>query len=251
MSSRKRTALVMLHLAVALLLAAPVLAADAPAIDPRAEQILKATADYLKDAKEFVFQADITIDDILPSGPMIQYSGTMHSGVKRPNKARSLFSGDLRNSSSWYDGETFTMLNKKLNLYSQWPAPSSLDETMDKLQEKLGVRIPLNSLFYSDPYKHWMDGVIVAIYAGEHLVNGRPAHHIIMIQDEIDAQVWIEEGKQLVIRKVVITYKNAPGSPRFAAHFSNWDFSPRLSDLLFSFSPPEGADKIEILQVSK
>ena len=251
MSSRKRSVLITLHLAAVMLFTAPVLAADAPAIDPRADQILKATADYLKGAKEFVFHADITIDDILPSGPMIQYSGSLKAGVRRPNKARSLFSGDLRNSSSWYDGKTFTMLNKNLNLYAQWPAPSKLDTTMDKLQEKLGVSLPLSSLYYSDPYKRWMDGAFVVIYAGEHLVNGQPTHHIIMIQEDVDAQVWIDEGKQLVIRKVVLTYKNVPGNPQFTAIFSDWDFSPRLSDLLFAFSPPRGADKIEFLPVSK
>jgi hypothetical protein len=251
MSSRKRTILAMLHLAAVMLFAAPVLAADAPAIDPRADQILKATANYLKEAKEFVFHAEITIDDILPSGPMIQYSGSLKAGVRRPDKARSLFSGDLRNSSSWYDGKTFTMLNKNLNLYAQWPAPSKLDSTMDKLQEKLGVTLPLSSLYYSDPYKRWMDGALVVIYAGEHFVNGQPTHHIIMVQEDVDAQVWIHEGKQLVLRKVVLTYKNVPGNPQFTAMFSNWDFSPRLSDLLFSFSPPKGADKIEFLPASQ
>jgi len=251
MSSRKCTALAMLHLAAVMLFTAPALAADAPVIDPRADKILKATADYLKNAKEFVFHAEITIDDILPSGPMIQYSGTLRAGIKRPNKARSLFSGDLRNSDSWYDGKTFTRLNKNLNVYSKWPAPSDLDSTMDKLQEALGVTLPLSSLYYSDPYKHWMGGALVVIYAGEHFVNGQPTHHIIMVQDDVDAQVWIHEGKQLVIRKVVLTYKTVPGNPQFTALFSDWDFSPRLSDLLFSFSPPAGASKIEILPVSK
>lgn len=251
MSSRKCTALAMLHLVAVVFFAAPVLAADAPAMEPQVERILKATADYLKDAKAFTFHADITIDEPLPSDVMVQYGSSLDAAIKRPDMVRALWRGDLRNSGTWYDGKTFTRLNEDLNLYAQWPAPSTLDATMDKLQEKLGVSLPLSSLFYADPYAIWKEGVLASAYAGMHLVNGVKAHHVILVQDEIDAQVWIEEGKQLVLRKVVLTYKTIPGKPQFTALFSDWDFSPRLSNLLFDFAPPAGADKIEFLPAGK
>lgn len=251
MSLSKLLVLAMLHLLAVPLIAAPALAAEEPAIDPRAEQILKATADYLKEAGQFVFHAEVTLDDDLPSGLMVEHSGSVKAALKRPNRMRYLFSGDLPYSSYWYDGKTFTMLKTGLNLYAQWAAPSKLDSMMDKLQEKTGVAFPLPSLFSSDPYKSWMDGALVVVYGGKSLVRGKPAHHIIMIQEEIDAQIWIEEGEQLVLRKVVLTDKTVFGNPRFTAVFSDWDFSPRFSDLIFTFVPPEGAGKIKFHQASR
>lgn len=251
MSLRKLCSLVMFPLMAVAVIGTPVLAKEEQGIDPRAEQILKAASDYLKEAKEYVFQAEITADDVLPSGPMIQYSGSLKAAVKRSGKMRSLFSGDLPYSSSWFDGKTFTMLDRKQNLYAQWAAPSKIDSMMDQLQEKTGAAHPLPSLFASDPLKRWMDGAEVVIYGGENMVRGRPAHHIIMIQEEVDAQVWIEEDAQLVLRKIVLTDKILPGNPRFTAVFSGWDLSPRLSDLLFTFVPPPGAGKIKFHQANK
>jgi hypothetical protein len=48
-----------------------------------------------------------------------------------------------------------------------------------------------------------------------------------------------------------MTFKNVPGDPQFTAVFSDWDFSPRLPEILFSFVPPAGADKIEFIPVSE
>ena len=251
MSSHKRTVLAMLCLAAAVFLSSPVLAADAPAMEPQVERILKAAADYLKSAEAFTFRADITMDEVLPSDVKVQYGSTLNASVKRPNMVRTETRGDLRNGASWYDGKTFTRLNRDLNLYAQWPAPSTTDATMNKLMEELGVQLPLSSLFYADPWAIWQDGVLASAYAGLHLVNGVEAHHVILLQDEIDAQVWVEEGNQVVLRKVVLTYKTIPGQPQFTALFSDWDFSPRLSGLLFDFAPPAGADRIEFLPVCK
>lgn len=251
MTFRRIPALVMITLLTLAVFVVPVFAAEDAAIDPRAEQILKATADYLKEAGQFVFHAEVTLDDNLPSGLMVEHSGSVKAALKRPNRMRYLFSGDLPYSSYWYDGKTFTMLKTGLNLYAQWAAPSKLDSMMDKLQEKTGVAFPLPSLFSSDPYQSWMDGALVVVYGGKSLVRGKPAHHIIMIQEEIDTQIWIEEGEQLVLRKVMLTDKTVFGNPRFTAVFSDWDFSPRFSDLIFTFVPPEGAGKIKFHQASR
>jgi hypothetical protein len=251
MSPRSCTAAILLALFALVSIAPPAYSAEKSAVEPRVEELLKATADYLKKAKEFTVHAEITVDDALPTGQNIQYAASWDAALKRPNRLRTVYRGDLRNSSTWYDGKTFTMLNSDRNLYASWKAPSSTDGLIDKLKEKLGVNIPLSSFFYNDPYKVWSEGIQSAVYAGLHLVGGTPCHHLLLSQENMDAQIWIEEGAQLVVRKVVLTFKNVPGDPQFTAVFSDWDFSPRLPEILFSFVPPAGADKIEFIPVSE
>jgi len=48
-------------------------------------------------------------------------------------------------------------------------------------------------------------------------------------------------------RRVVITYKEEPGQPQFWGDLSSWNLAPELSDTLFTFTPPEGADRIQFL----
>jgi hypothetical protein len=68
-----------------------------------------------------------------------------------------------------------------------------------------------------------------------------------MSQQDIDWQIWVEEGDRPLPRKVTITYKRLPGSPQFTAVISDWDFSPMLAEDFFTFRPPDGSSRIEFL----
>jgi len=71
-------------------------------------------------------------------------------------------------------------------------------------------------------------------------------HHLAFTQDNLDWQVWIEDGPQPLIRKFVITQKNEPGAPEFTALIMHWNVSDRVDDSDFAFSPPKGAAKVEM-----
>jgi hypothetical protein len=64
-------------------------------------------------------------------------------------------------------------------------------------------------------------------------------------QQDIDWQVWIEDGPTPLPRKFLITDTKAKGL-QFTALFSKWNTSPQLEDALFTFVPPEKAEKIEL-----
>jgi hypothetical protein len=57
--------------------------------------------------------------------------------------------------------------------------------------------------------------------------------------DKEDVQVWIARGDEPVPRRIVITYRQIEGQPQFWAQFTDWNFSPELSDTTFTFSPPD------------
>jgi len=57
----------------------------------------------------------------------------------------------------------------------------------------------------------------------------------------MDVQLWVENGLFPLLRKVVITYRDEPGSPQFTAYLTDWDFSPHLPDSVFKFFKPKSA----------
>jgi hypothetical protein len=63
----------------------------------------------------------------------------------------------------------------------------------------------------------------------------------------VDFQVWVAQGNEPLPRRIVITYKDENGQRQFWADLSNWNLAPDLSDALFAFTPPNGAERIQFL----
>jgi hypothetical protein len=225
-------------------------AQEEPVVAEWADGVLREMGDYLKAADQFSFHMEVTFDNVLPSGQKLQYAGSVDASVRRPNRLYSEFDGDLRSTIFWYDGENFTFLDRKRDVYSTQPSPPTLDATVDHIMDKYGFSIPLSDLAFSDPYASLMENVHFGLYVGLHSVDGVRSHHLAFVKKHIDWQIWIEDGKQPVPRKMVITYKTLPGSPQYTAVFSEWDMATRLPDSLFVVDAPAigNANQIEFLE---
>ncbi len=220
-----------------------------PKIEPRAEKILKNAGEYLKGAEEFSFHAEITYDTVVPEGEKLQFAASQDVMIKRPDKLKSRYIGDLRNTRAWYDGDSITILNVDKNIYAVTETPSNIDEALDYVMDKYNISVPIADLVYSDAHKTLMEKVDSAYYVGMGHVNSVPCHHIALQQENIDWQVWIEEGKQFLVRKFIIDYKTQPGSPQYTVLITDWDFSVGISDSIFEFEAPDGSEEMEFLPI--
>jgi hypothetical protein len=220
-------------------------------IEGQADRILRQMSEYLKKAGEFRFRADVSYDSVLTSGEKIQYGGTADVSVRRPDRLHVEYRGDERQSRIVFDGRTFTIYDVAVNVYAATEVPSGIDDAVDRVFEKYGFSVPIADLVYQDPYATLTENVQTGSLVGLHSVDGTPCHHLAFTQETIDWQIWIENGPRPVPRKLLITHKNEPGSPQYAARLSGWDFQPRLSDHYFQFHPPAGADEIEFLPLQQ
>jgi len=207
---------------------------EKPVIDARTDKLLKAMGNYLKSSQQFSFHADITFDEAMPSKQKIQYAASSDVAVHRPDMVYAERNGDLGSKRFWYDGKSMTLMDIELGVYATEAVPDDIDSCMDHLMEKYGFSPPLVDLVYQDPYQILIENAQFGFYAGLHNVVGVRCHHLAFIQKDIDWQIWIEDGKQLVPRKIVITYKNVPESPQFSAVLSEWDLDAHLPDTLFN-----------------
>jgi hypothetical protein len=220
-------------------------AKEKPVLEPLAKKIIQEAGNYLKAAKALSFRAEITYDEVLSTGQKIQQSASNAVWMRRPDRVRADYNGDLRNTRAYYDGKTCTMLD--LDSYEYWraPMPGTTDAALDKLMYEHGRSVPLSDLIISDPATSLLAKVVSGHYVGLSTVKGVKCHHLAFRQKEIDWQIWIEDGKHLVPRKVVITYKTLPKSPQYTALLSGWEFHERLPDRLFIFQPAEDAKRID------
>ena len=208
--------------------------------------------DYLETAKQFSFHAEITFDDIMPSGQKIQYSASNDIAVRRPDGVYAESQSDQGDMRFWYDGKNMTLMDVSLNVYAKVPVPPKIDDALDHLMEKYGFSPPLVDLIYHNAYNTLIENVEFGFYVGLHNINGIRCHHLAFVQKDIDWQIWIEDGKQMVPKKLTITYKNVPESPQFTAVLSEWDLDARLPDSLFNSDliSTKNLAKIEFMDVT-
>jgi hypothetical protein len=219
-------------------------------IDPEADKLLKQMSDNLSSAEEFIVWVQSSSDFTNNTGEIIKLHRGLAINLKRPDKIMVDTQGDIGYKQLFYNGTEAVLYHLNHGMYSIVKAPGTVDETLDMLAEDYDFQIPASDIAYSDPYSYLMEEVKGAKYYGESSINGVPCHHLYFTQDEIDWQIWIDSDKNIP-RKFLINFKDEEGSPQFTAYFYDWNFSPSLSDDIFSFNPPEGTKQIEFMKVEK
>jgi hypothetical protein len=226
--------------------AEPLNKTKAPAMEPKAAEVLKQMCDYLKNLQQFSVQAEVTEDVLLISGQRIQHGRSVEASVRRPDRFRAESVGDTDNRQLVYDGKIITLLDRTKNMYTTIAAPPEIDAALDHATQAFNLRAPLADLIYTKAYENLTAGVLSGFYVGLSKVQGVPCHHLAFRQKDIDWQIWVEDSPTPVPRKFLITDKKAQGL-QFTAVLSKWNTTPQFQEGLFTFVAPEKAEKIDIL----
>ena len=215
-------------------------------IAAQAERVLSAACQYLAETPYFALNGEIWREHVTESGQKVQFSRTVSIEVKRPNRLHEEIASPDSQRGFWFDGNALTILDRQHNVYSTALMPGSLDGALDQAREQYGIDLPLIDLAVSDPMKNATAKVQKGIYYGLAPVLGVNCHHLAFAQENVDWQVWIQDGPQPLIRKLVIIHKNEAGAPEFTALITHWNLADRISDSDFVFEAPRGATKIEM-----
>jgi hypothetical protein len=216
-----------------------------PPLEPAALDRLKAMSDVLKAAPRFTFKAVTDRETPSTSGQMLDFVSVSKISVERPNRIRVDTTGDRFAASLWYDGKTLTIYSNKSSFYAQVAAPPTIDEAVQMLLDRLDTPLPVAGFLLADPYEKMMGGVKTAFDAGSALLEGSSCRHFALSEPDADWQLWIEDGAKAFPRRLAVTYKKVPGSPRVLALLSDWNLSPTIPAGEFTFTPPAGATKVE------
>ena len=235
--------------ALAFLVAAPpAFAQPAPERDPKAMEALSAMGKYLRSLKAFTLRGDTAIDEVLDNGQKIQFGGTVDYRVQQPDRLRL----DVRNERRWrdfyYDGRNLTQYGPRAKYYAVVGAPATIAELVQAADQKYDIEIPLADLFLWGTDKSGLDDIKSASFIGPAQIGGKDCDHFAFRQEGVDWQIWIQQGKQPLPCKMVITTLSEPSQPQYSAVLS-WNVAPKFDKSTFTFVPPKDAKQIPAAQV--
>jgi len=220
-------------------------AAQIEPIDERAKEILVEMSQLLAETPAYAFRTEQTLDEVLDSGLKAQFASSRTVAVSKPNRAAGHADGDLLSATFWYDGETMTFLDERHFRYVRVEVPETLDTALDFLANEYDIVMPLADFVSDDVYAALTQGAEYMTYLGIHRVGERRCHHLALANEWLEWQIWVDAEGPALPRKFLINYMDEPGEPQFTAVFHSWNLNPELSDELFLFEPPEGAEKME------
>jgi hypothetical protein len=234
--------------AIAVVAGFPVAVHAQPAgIAAEAQQLLKASTDFLASQQQFSADTRVTLEIVLTSGQKIEFNHTARQSVQRPNKLRAERTGDLVDQLLIYDGKSLTMHNPRDNVYAQVAAPDTLDAMLDFAREEFDIVAPAGDMIYRNAYDILMDDVTDGFVVGKAVIEGVRCDHLAFRAPHVDWQIWIQEGEQPLPRRLVITTRDMVNAPQFAVTVTNWNLVPTFDTQTFTFVPMGDAKKVDFL----
>ncbi|MGA9587214.1 MAG: DUF2092 domain-containing protein [Terracidiphilus sp.] len=224
-------------------------AKEAPAIDPDAMDALNKMGVYLRTLKAFQVIADVSTDNVLEDGQTIQFSSKVDMVAARPNRMRIQVTADDGQRLFFFDGKNFTIFGQTVNYYATVPAPATIAELADALQNKYDIELPLVDLFQWGTNDTNIQKIKAAVDIGPSSVEGVTCEQYAFRQEGVDWQIWIELGDFPLPRKLVIRTLTDDAKPQHREVLT-WNLAPSFSDNAFTFDPPPDAHRIAIETVN-
>jgi hypothetical protein len=216
-------------------------------IAPEAQRLLKASTDFLASQQQFSADTRNTLEVVLKSGQKIEFNHIARMSAQRPNKLRAERTGDLVDQVFIYDGKSLTLHNPKDKAFAQVAAPDTLEAMLEFARTKLDIVAPAGDLLNKNAYDILMDGVTDGFVVGKAVIEGVLCDHLAFRAPHVDLQVWVQQGAQPLLRKMVITTRDLPNAPQFAVTVTKWNLKPTFDAKTFTFTPPAGAKKVDFL----
>ena len=108
----------------------------------------------------------------------LQLSSFAEFPIKRPGKIHVTRKGMFADMEMVYDGKTFTLHNKKPNIYIQRRSPGIIDDAIRLVEFETGLVAPGADLIFADSYPILKFGVTRGDYIGITMFNGVKCHHL-------------------------------------------------------------------------
>lgn len=241
------TVLVLAALAV-VLAGGPVMAGEAPAVDPDAMAALNRMGAELRTHQTFDVKSDVTMEDVLGSGQKLQYAGTIEVQARRPNAFKIAMVSDQKARELYYDGRSVTVFSPRLGYYASFPAPDTIAKTLERAKDNYGIELPLADLFAWGVDKSLEARVLSGFKVGPEHVGDRKCTHYAFRQKRADWQIWIADDGPALPCKLVITSTGDTSMPQYSSVL-HWSFPSSIPDKVFTFAAPATAKKIVIARI--
>jgi hypothetical protein len=220
---------------------------EASNIDPDAVDAVKKMSAYLHTLKSYQIIDNVTQDDVLDDGLIVQTNSKVDYLLARPNRLRIEVTSDEKHRLYLYDGKNFTIWARLVNYYATVPAPPTIGELLDRATEKYDIELPLYDLYNWGTKDDDINRIKTAVDIGPSAVDSVTCEHYAFHQEGVDWQIWIQLGEFPLPRKLVITTLTDDARPQHSDTLT-WNLAPSFNDAAFAFDPPPDAKRIVLAE---
>jgi len=217
-------------------------------LDPEAIDIFRGAMDFLSELKEFSVQAQSTLEELSNSGHRIDLEIAASVTVSRPDKIHIERHGLGFGQKFYYNGRTLTLFNPAEKVYASEAAPGTIEDMFHFARDTYEISVPASDLLYKNSFTLLMQEVTCALHIGKEMIGEVQCHHLLFSRPGVDFQIWIADSGPPLIYKYVVTDTATPELLAFATVMRKWNLAPAVSETLFEFTPPPGAEKIIFLE---
>lgn len=222
---------------------APVFTADM--VEQDAVDALKQVSAYLASLKTVEISSQGSLDVVTGENQRIQLDGVTNYKIRPPGFVID-YASDIKSRRFIYDGKNFTIYSPKLGFYSTVAAPPTNRGVLDAIYKKFGIALPLEDLFrWADAEGVRQKDLKSAYFVGTATLDGVPTNHYALREEDVDWEIWIQQGAQPLPRKLVIVDRTDAAHPTYIARLT-WKVNPTFADSDFQFVPDKNAKRIQL-----
>ncbi len=220
-------------------------------LDPQADALLKKMSDYMAGLKSYSADAYVFDEQIMGDGFKLSIlrSGTIKT--QRPNKLHVTRKGMLQDQEVFFDGSRLVIHGKALGVFLEVPVAGDLDDALDVVTDTLGAELPARDLLSTDAYTPMIEPVIESAFLGTVEIGGVSCRQMAFRTDEVDWQLWVEEGEKPLPCRYTITSKWTYGAPQFTVTFTNWKVNQNFPASEFVFTAPKDTKSLTVEEFRK
>lgn len=225
-----------------------VASAESLPVEPHAQELLAKALTYISQQERFSVVLHANYDSYQRSGQKLEFGETRKVTLIRPDRLRvEIEESNGVDQVILFDGSNLTLVTPQKGVYAQLPEPGTVDQAIVFFVRDLGMRLPLAALLLTTAPDELTQRTRSIDYVERTNILGKPAHHLAGRTESVDYQIWVADGEQPLLMRVVLTYLMEPGQPQYRASFSDWNLAPEVRDSMFAFSAPPDARRIAFL----
>ncbi len=234
-------------------------------VDPKAKKVLDEFGKFYGKLDGFKVTVKIALT-VEQKGQEQTQDFTQHFAAERPNKLSYKLESPQGGASIVSDGTNLSVFVTSFNKYAVEEAPPTFAELFQNpiILGSIGFGNAggaMVAMLSDDPAGSLLDGTQTVQYGGIAELGEFKCHVIKATQEQFDWEIWIDAGKQPLVRQFVPDLKKAfarmaeggQKSP-FAdmkitnvVSYSDWQVGPKFDDADFAFKAPEDATKVDSL----
>ncbi len=215
-------------------------------VDPLALDVLRAVTQPVEQAQNFTFKALVSEEEVASNGQIITFFRAVDIRVQRPNKIHLIYKGKGERVDFFNSGTgSVTLYSPDSKLYATMPAKTTIEETLNSLEEK-GIDMPIAPFLRSDIYKLATANLITGYVIGRVKIFDEDVHQLAFTAPDADWQLWVTGGESPRIVRAELVNKKLEGQPRTIVQFLDWNLTPNTATDEFTFVKPADAHEIAI-----